>query len=269
MAFRSGGGSYKSGAYDGSSGSSRFRADGSIGLAGYDWTPAPGRQGFDTDAINAGNQRAASAENIAKYQGDLQKGLAEQQNELTRFGIEQNYRAAELPINLRRDIFNQTFPLINRAFDGMGGGGSANFGQVGGTNTPQPNLPDNFVYSPDQIQQQVNSARAQGDQGAETQKRKMSGELAGRGFGSKSPLAMALEQAADSTARMGNADQEREIRFDAAGANAKQALDVGNLAQNAWTNWNTADIERRKTQINALLGNQQNMAQLISALGGF
>ena len=269
MAFRNGGGgTFSRGGYDGSSGSSRFRSDGSIGLAGYDWVPT-GPKGFDVDAFNAGNQRAANAENIAKYQGDLQKGLADQQNETARFGIEQNYKAAELPVNLRREVFYNTLPFISKMFDGYGGGTTGSFGLVGGSNTQQPNLPDNFVYSPDQIQQQVNSARAQGDQGAESQKRKMSGELAGRGFGSKSPLAMALAQAADSTARMSNADQEREIRFDAAGANANQALEVGTLAQNAWTNWNNADIERRKTQINALLGNQQNMAQLISALGGF
>lgn len=171
---------------------------------------------------------------------------------------------AMAPLNFRRDVFNKIFPLAGGAM----GEGSVNFSQVGGTNTPMPTLPNSFVYSPQQVQQQVNSAKAQGAQGAATQKRQIASDISSRGFGGRSALAMALNQAADTGARARNADQEREIRFDAAGANARQDLAVGGLAQQGWNNWNQLDIERRKTQADSILNSQRNMAALIASLSG-
>ena len=181
-----------------------------------------------------------------------------------RLSADAQYELGRMPWDLRRDVFNQVQPLLG----GLTGEGNINFGLVGGQNTPMPALPNSFVYSPQQIQQQVNAARAQGDQGAMTQKRQIAGDLAGRGFGARSPLAMALQLGADTGARARNADQEREIRFDAAGANAKQDLSVGQLAQLGWNNWNQLDVERRKTQAESALSQNRNMIALISALSG-
>lgn len=243
-------------------------------------TPGPQRSQASLDRTNEGAANRASQEAIAKYQAD-----AGNYTELHgRYGLpgggsetiadrrlkEQNqfnYATASLPWNYRKDVFNQTFPLI-QGLVGQNGSFNGQFGTVGGANTPQPNLPDNFVYTGDQIQQQVNAARAQGDAGAQVEKNTARGELAGRGFSTRSPIAMAMDLAADSGARASNADQERQIRFDAAGANANQALNVGKLAQDAWSGWNDADIRRRQTQLNALLGSQSAVTNLISALGG-
>lgn len=168
------------------------------------------------------------------------------------------------PWNYRRDVFNKISPMIG----GLLGDGNqqTSFGLVGGQNTPQPALPNSFVFSPDQTQQAVNAARSQGDQAAATQKTQNAGDLAGRGFSLRSPLAMAMNQAADTGARMSNADQEREIRLGHAAQNARQDLGVGNLAQQAWQNWNQSDIARRQQQIESILGNQRNSAQLLSIL---
>jgi hypothetical protein len=179
---------------------------------------------------------------------------------------ESQYELAQKPWDFKNKVFGAISPLLT----GLVGDGSqqGNFGQIGGSNTPLPTLPNSFVYSPDQIQQQVNSARAQGDQGAASQKQQIAGDLAGRGFSMKSPLAMALNLGADTGARMSNADQEREIRFGASGANAKQALGVGQLANQQWNDYNQADIARRKTQVESILGSQRNVASLLSILAG-
>lgn len=255
-------------------------------FTGQSRVPGPQRSQASLDRTNEGAANRASQERMAKYQADAGNYTERTNGNFQGFFGEEaplvgpstadrrfteqnqfNFAQAQLPWNYRREVFNQTFPLI-QGLVGQNGSFNGSFGTVGGTNTPQPNLPDSFVYSGDQIQQQVNAARAQGDTGAQVQKDSAQGALAGRGFSSRSPLAMAMEQAADTGARASNADQERQIRFDAAGANAGQALNVGRLAQDAWSNWNNTDIERRKTQLNALLGSQSAVTNLISALGG-
>ncbi len=168
-------------------------------------------------------------------------------------------------LDYKQGIFNQVFPWAQGLMGG--GGGQTTFSAVGGQNTALPQLPSSFVYSPDMIQQQVNAARAQGDQGTQTQKTQATNDMAARGFSSRSPLHFAMQQAADTAGRTSNADQERQIRFDATGANAKQGLAVGGLANQQWDMFNNSDIARRKLQADSVIANQRNMIGILSSLG--
>lgn len=184
----------------------------------------------------------------------------------SKLNADSQFELGMAPINFKRDVFDKTFPLIQ----GLAGSGNFNqsFGAVGGQNTPLPKLPNSFVYSPDQIQQQVNAARAQGDQGGLTQRQQTQANLTGRGFSTRSPLAMAMNQAADTGVRAQNQDAERQIRFGAAGQNANQDLQVGQLAEHAWNDFNQNDVARRTNQTNSILGQQRNLSSLIAALSG-
>lgn len=175
------------------------------------------------------------------------------------------YELAKLPWEFKDRVWNTVNPLLTGL---LGGGGQATFGQVGGENTPLPRLPNSFVFSPEQTQMAVNSARAQGDQGTATQKEQIASEMAGRGFSKRSPIAMALNLAADTGGRMSNADQEREIRLAHTDRNAKQDLSVGTLAQQQWRDFNQMDVARRQSQVDSILNGQRSIAALISALGG-
>lgn len=236
--------------------------------------------------MNADAARFNADAGLAKMNADTQKELAGQQDRTTRLGFDYSLAEARLPWDYRRGVFGQVFPLVQSLFGmtpgvpgaktggsvavggGFGGGSNGQFSTIGGTNTPLPNLPPDYVYSPDMIQQQVNAARATSDEGTASAKTENAKNMASKGFGSRSPIAMAMDQAADNAGRARNADSEREIRFDAAGANANQALNVGQLAQQAWQDWNSLDVERRRTQLNSLMSNQSNLASLISALSG-
>ena len=171
------------------------------------------------------------------------------------------------PINYRRDVFNRTMPYIDRAFANMGDT-SLSTAMIGGQNTPLRPLPQDSIWNAQQIQEQVNNARAMGDQGAQARMDDLSGDLASRGYGANSPLAMALRQGVQSTTAASNADQERQIRWDAAQGNAGQALNVGRLAQQQWSDFNQSEIERRRTQLDGFINNQRNMTALISAIAG-
>lgn len=176
------------------------------------------------------------------------------------------YELARMPWEFKDRVWNTVNPLLTNLLGT--GNGQANFSLVGGENSALPRLPNSFVFSPQQTQQAVNAARAQGDQGVATQKQQISSDLAGRGFSKRSPIAMALGLAADTGGRMSNADQEREIRLGHAEQNARQDLSVGQLAQQQWQNWNQADIARRQAQVDSILNSQRNVASLISALSG-
>lgn len=231
-----------------------------------------GTQGGVGNMSPRGGNRGAVIQNTKQLggafipgQGWQPAGLAmnESTNDERTLNADSQFEMANAGNVLKRDIFNRVSPFLGDAF----GSASGSFGAVGGQNTPLPQLPNSFVFNDQQTNQMVNAARAQGDQGAQTQRQQLAGSLSGRGFGQNSPLAMALMQGADSTARMGNADQERQIRFGAADRNAQQALGVGQLATTAWNAFNQADIARRQQQLEGYLGNQRSMVSLLGALG--
>lgn len=224
-------------------------------------TRGPGATKTRTYGVQGGLPMYDNTTDEGQMSAGAQEGLAKRGQDL-------NFQQAQLPWNFKQGVFDKTFPLLQGLISG-GGGGGLNFGRVGGENTPLPQLPNSFVYSPQQIQQQVNAAHSTADTGAATQKQQIGEQMAGRGFSGRSPIAMALQQAADVTGRAQGADQERQIRFGAAGQNAQQALGVGQLAQTAWQGFNQADIARRQAAVDAALGGQRNMAALIGALGSF
>lgn len=209
----------------------------SYGEPGFGVNPLARGQG-SLDALNAANRQYAASAN-----------------------------ATNAPLAYKQGVFDKIFPLVQGLIGGMDGGGGFNVNAAGGVNTPQLALPPSFVYSPSEIQGSVNQARAQGDRGAATQKQTIANQMAGRGFAGTSPIALALQQAADSGARSQNAQTEQGIRFNAAGANAQQADTVGTLGEAQWRDFNDADIRRRMNQANFSLGQNRNTSSLISALG--
>ena len=131
-----------------------------------------------------------------------------------------------------------------------------------GVGAPQVN--SGPIWNQQQIQQQVNAQRGQNDQGAATQIANMQGQVAGRGFGTGSPLAQAL----GSMFQMGNmgqnADTERQIRWDTAQgnaqhiqrgqiANAESAVGAGANAARMAGVQAEADNAQRNSYLNALL----------------
>lgn len=95
---------------------------------------------------------------------------------------------------------------------GVGGGG-------GGVNAaPSP------VYSEGQIQQQVNAAVGRNDAKTAGAMRRQTQDLAGRGLGPESPLAMALRNQAMGAGLRAGTDVDRETRMAAAQANADDRL---------------------------------------------
>lgn len=162
------------------------------------------------------------------------------------------------PWQYKDKVFGTISPLLQQL---MGGGGTSSNGLVGGQNPATPQVDASPIWSPRQIDQQVNAAKANNAQGADTQVRQAQTKLAGQGFGSKSPLLAALEGNIGQARMAADADVDRGIRWDAASGNAGHVLKGQAANQNAAVAFNNADIERRKT-------NNQYTTSLLSILGG-
>jgi hypothetical protein len=207
----------------------------------------------------------------------LQLRMFEGGDATARRGQDLSLQAAQLPWNYRRETRDAILPQIQGLLGGAGGAGGMNPQSFqaalamlggGGAGTPPPALPSSQVLSDAQVGQQVNAAQAANQSAAVSQRQAAASDLAARGFGSRSPLAAALNAQIGTSTNMANADAARETQLEAARQNAEQGVRVGQLATTQWATGNQMDLERRRAAGNLMLGNQQNATSLIAALAG-
>lgn len=153
--------------------------------------------------------------------------------------------------------FNSVYGLLG----GMAGHMNNGFATAGGQNGTPPPISTGPVLNSQQIQQQVNQSHAANDQSTQSQTQATNNSLAGRGFGSNSPLSQALGQAAQGQNMATNTANETNTRLNAAQQNAGHLLNTQQALSNQWATGNQLDIQRR-----APVFAQQNA--LIAALGG-
>jgi hypothetical protein len=159
------------------------------------------------------------------------------------------------------DFNRQKFGAIAGAL----GGAMANFGggaaTPGGQSPASPEIGVRGVWDPQQVDQQVNAARASND--ASTASRVRSAEAANgaAGFGPNSPLLMALRQGFQNQNLMANADAGRQIRTQAAQQNSDAIFKQQQARESQFASRQSEDIQRRTPYF-------QTQNALISALAG-
>jgi hypothetical protein len=98
---------------------------------------------------------------------------------------------------------------------GVGGGGSVT--QLARVNAPY--ISARGVFTPAQLQQQVNAIYARNDARTQAAIRQLQGDLAGRGFGAASPLALALQAGLVGSQLRASFEAASQVRLQAAQAN--------------------------------------------------
>src|SRR5262245_18522141 len=194
-----------------------------------------------------GLERDLAGANLAqqRYATDTAAQTARQGNRL-------QYQAAIYPEQGKMNRFNQVFPLFSDALGKFGSGGmlQGGYGRAGATGT-QPNISAAPVFSPQQIQQQVNAARSGNDQSAAGAQQRMQHrwhhQLAGPVFGTSAPPAPALRQNLYAQNLATNPGNERDIRSGAAQTNAGQVFEAQKARQQQYANRQQEEIERGKT----------------------
>lgn len=172
--------------------------------------------------------------------------------------------AATLAERNKQGFRTQLFPTFLSLLQGAGNGngttteGYRGAGQVG----QQPGITEGGIYSPAQVQERVNMTRAQNDARMASQNAANERNLAGRGFGSRSPMAMQLAQSGQMANLAANSQAENDIRWGAAEGNAKQLLDSQRAREAQFAARQQEDIERGKQKSGLITG-------LLGAMGGF
>jgi hypothetical protein len=236
----------------------------------------------DQGAFNLAQQRQRGIQDKeqAKDQYGYQRGLADQQwgfnqqqmandAQLKREGYgnqlqmtQMQAEAAKYPHILKQQRWQQLFPFAQGIL-GQAQGGQYNQYAGGWPVGQQPNISDAPVYNNQQIQEQVNASRAGNDASLASRQRANNQELSGRGFGSRSPLAMMMNQAMFGQNLAANTQAENKLRFDAAGANAGQVLKAQSAREGQYASRQQEDIERNKVRsslITSLFGSLMGAA---------
>lgn len=203
-------------------------------------------------------QQQQSSQGFQGQQADAQRGFQGQQNAAERAN---QLSIASMPWDFKRQVFGTVSPLLQGLIGGAGTPGGAGAFSQGGPVPPPPGASHEEVWSPDQVQQQVNSQRSQSAQQAGTQQRENARSTAARGFGSNSPLLAALNGQVDSSRMEGDAQAALDTRLNASKLNADQGIarDKVNSANYA------AQVDAQSRQRQA---NLNYTSSLVAALAG-
>lgn len=138
----------------------------------------------------------------------------------------------------RQSRYDTSLPLLQGAM----ASGVAGMGQSSGA----PGITTGPIWSPQQIKQQVNTMKGNSDQSTGTQIRDTQGQLAGRGFGSQSPLLAALTGQAQMANMANKSGQQQGIEWNSAQGNAQHLLASETARANVWNQKEQQDIARRQ-----------------------
>ncbi len=166
----------------------------------------------------------------------------------------------------KTDRLNQFLPLFQQGL--AGSMAAANGGAPAGPVGTGPTIHGGPIWTQQGINQNINANNARIDQQTATNNQVRSGQMAGKGFGSRSPLAMALEAQGAQSAMGQKADYAREFVPQTRQANAGYALNVGQAQEAQHANREQEAIGRQQAanQRFSIAAQQQN--SLLNALGG-
>jgi hypothetical protein len=143
--------------------------------------------------------------------------------------------------------------------------GQAVSGQYSGNTAGQPYISDAPVYSPQQIQQQVNQAVAANDQRMAGDLQGMSESFAGRGLGADSPLMAALASQRQAANLGANTAARTTLPLEAAKANAAQVLQAQMARETQFGRRQNEDLARQQNTLGLL---SQILGLTNNAMGG-
>ncbi len=202
----------------------------SFDASGFSQTGGGGNSGVNPWMQGGFSPSQNAAGQAGKYQYTAAGGGV---NGPSQSALDQQANTA-IPVNAQMARFNAILPLLSGQFSRLNNG----FATAGGANGTPPPITAGPVLNPQQIQQQVNQSRAANDQSTASQIQNSNSSLAGRGFGSNSPLQMALNQGMQNQNMATNTANETNTRLNAAQQNAGQLLNSQQANANLWATGN-------------------------------
>lgn len=141
--------------------------------------------------------------------------------------------------------------------------GSSVADAVAATNLPF--ISTSGVLTPAQIQQQVNAATARGDSRTQSEYRKLTGDMVGRGFSSNSPILAALQVGLAGQNIRAALGTETQIRLEAAKLNADAVFEGQKAVSEQFIQQEGVLLEGDKNTITRQVGILSAVAQMVAA----
>ena len=157
--------------------------------------------------------------------------------------------------------FNTVYPFVQSSL-----AAAQNAPTTPGLSFSPPFINTRGVYTPAQIQAQVNLAWARNDSRTQAQILQTQKELAGRGFSSNSPLLEALKVGYLGQNLRSNNEAATTIRLQSAQANADQTLKAQELLNTQFNQQQGVAIESEKNQVTRQVGLVGALASLIGGI---
>jgi hypothetical protein len=210
---------------------------------------------IDADARNSTANTQATAE---RYSADQQlAGITlHEQAENGRLNTKLVYAEAK---------FNTVFPFVQQSL-GQAQAGAAGTPQTPGLNLNPPFVSTRGVFTPSEVQAQVNLAYARNDSRTQSLIRQAQGDLAGRGFSSNSPLLDALKLGLNGLNLKANNEAATAIRFQAAQANADRQSKGQELANQQFVGVQTLVLDSERNAVTRQVGLVSAIAQMVGGL---
>lgn len=206
---------------------------------------------------NSRTAAATTAANADRYGSDQQLAGVEAHEAAEDARLERKIGYAEFK-------FDEVFPFVQGV---VGGIGSAGVPQTPGVRVLGPFISSRGVLSPAEVQSQVNAAWAKNDARTASQAFDVAAQLAGRGFSSNSPLAVAMQVGLFGQNLRANNDAATSLRIQAATANAAQILKGQELLQQQFFQANQIAVDSERNQVTRQVGILSAVAQMVGAVG--
>jgi hypothetical protein len=160
--------------------------------------------------------------------------------------------ASRYPSTLKQQRFNQVSPWLQGQYNTPVDIGQSQAG---------PAIDASPIWGEGQIQGRVNAMRGANDAATAGKMRGMQQQVAGRGFGSNSPLAQALGAGMQASNLATNTQGENDLRWQAAQGNKQFVLQAQQAQEQEAADRNQEDIQRRQMQA-------QRQNAIIAAMAG-
>lgn len=163
--------------------------------------------------------------------------------------------------------FGAVRPLVMGPLDPPQDGGTGGGGSTGATGTiAAPYIATRGVFTPAQLQQQVNAAYSRNDARTTTQIRQAQGDLAGRGFSSNSPILDALRVGFITSNLRASIEAGSQIRLQAAQANVDSVFRGQQARSEQYIGQEKVVLEAQHNQIEQTVGVLNAVANLVGGI---
>lgn len=212
-----------------------------------------------TTAANAGIRTAQENSASNRYQADLSADTARQ-------GQANALAQAKLPFDFRTAQLDKFGGTINTALSAIGGQGGFNPSVWANQVSAPPPITFGDGGADKALRAQLQVQQGQNTQIGQTAQRNAVNDVTSRGYGSGSPLLMALQAGIGTGTRVANSEAAASTNVEAAKLQASREQTAAQLAQQQYVDYQNAINNSQKLGLSAFGQQSQNAAQLLAAL---